>query len=102
MLSSHVEICQVPRRLALALTCLVFGVFLSEAVFRPLAHRIGRMYAGPPYPDPSSTVRKLSLGALAFGVVLLSLFVFLGSDAAREPRPSAAQSGCSAAIATAP
>ncbi|OGR56475.1 MAG: hypothetical protein A2X36_11180 [Elusimicrobia bacterium GWA2_69_24] len=43
VLSSVVDIVEVPRRIALALTSLLFGLFLSEAVFSPMAARRRRL-----------------------------------------------------------
>lgn len=46
MLSDNVEFSELPRRTALALSALFYGIFLSKAILLPMSHRIKRS-SGP-------------------------------------------------------
>lgn len=67
LLSSVDDVTQIPRRLALALTGLFFGLFLSEVILAPY-EPAGRSGGGDPEP-------KALLGSAGLGLAML-LFTF--------------------------
>lgn len=83
LLSSVEDVSQVPRRFALALTSLLFGLLLSEAVFSPMAAR--RRRAGPEAGGTRGEQPgggRISAGTIGLLCVLLCLFVVLYALAA--------------------
>jgi hypothetical protein len=90
MLASVNDVMMVPRRMALALTCLLFGLLLSEAILRPMAHRLGRSSGAAPASKGSSGMggRRLFLAALGLGTAFSSLFAVLYAMQAALCSPS--------------
>ena len=78
MMSSIEEVSMIPRRTALALTSLLFGLFLSEAVFSPMAARRRRLEGGregSSGDDPGAG--RLSAGIIGLFSGLMGLFMTL-------------------------
>lgn len=78
LLASVDDVANVPRRMALALTCLFFGLFFSEVVFAPIAARMRRRE--PPddsAPRVGSGHGRLFRGLFGLTMVLLCFFVLL-------------------------
>lgn len=79
MLASIDDVAAVPRRLALALTGVFYGLLLSEAFFVPLARRVRGPDLTLRFPAPGGGRRRLLVGLGSGGGALLSLFVILYS-----------------------
>jgi flagellar motor component MotA len=77
MLSSIDDVSAVPRRMALALTAMFYGLTLSEAFFIPLARRVRGPDLTLRLPPPGGGQRRLVVGLGAAGGTLLSFFVLL-------------------------
>lgn len=77
MLTSIDDVSAVPRRMALALTALFYGLTLSEAFFIPLSRRVRGPDLTLKLPPPSGGQRRLIVGLGAGGGTLLSFFVLL-------------------------
>lgn len=73
LLSSVDDVAAIPRRLALALTSGVFGLFLSEFVLAPMARRCRGAARGP----SDDEAPRQALGASAVGLGVLALFAIL-------------------------
>jgi len=93
MLSSIDDVSAVPRRMALALTALFYGLTLSEAFFAPLARRVRGPDLTLRLPSPGVGQRRLLVGlgsagsaVLSFFVILYSLSAALAKDARKDVR----------------
>jgi len=72
LLSSIEDVAAVPRRLALALTCLFFGLFFAEVVFSPMAARLRGSGAGA-----AASPRRIWAGIVGVLMVLCCFLVIL-------------------------
>lgn len=79
MLSSIDDISAVPRRMALSLTAIFYGLMLSEAFFVPLARRVRGPDLTLKLPFPGGGQRRLLIGLGSAGSAVLSFFVILYS-----------------------
>lgn len=79
MLASIDDVSAVPRRMALALTAMFYGLMLSEAFFVPLARRVRGPDLTLRLPGPGGGQRRMSVALGAAGSALLSFFVILYS-----------------------
>lgn len=77
MLSSIADVSAVPRRMALALSALFYGLLLSEAFFVPLARRVRGPDLTLRLPPPGGGPRRMLVALGAGGGAVLSFFVFL-------------------------
>lgn len=73
LLSSVDDVSAIPRRLALALTSGLFGLFLAEFVLAPMARRCRGPASGP----SGDATHRQALGGSAVGLGVLALFVIL-------------------------
>lgn len=89
MLSSIDDISAVPRRLALAMDALFFGLVLSEGFFAPLSRRAGRA-ASPEPQSPGSSLSKARIrtGISGLMILLMGTFVILYALSAALPQAS--------------
>lgn len=79
MLTSIDDISAVPRRMALSLTAIFYGLMLSEAFFVPLARRVRSPDLTLKLPSPGGGKRRLLVGLGSVGSAVLSFFVILYS-----------------------
>lgn len=77
MLGSIDDVSSVPRRLALALVALFYGLMLSEAFFAPLARRVRGPDLSLRLPAPGGGARRLMVGLGSGGSALLGFVVIL-------------------------
>lgn len=77
LLSSVEDLAAVPRRMALALTALFYGLALSEAFFIPLSRRVRGPDLTLRLPPPGGGRRRMAVAAGAAGSAVLGLFVVL-------------------------
>lgn len=73
LLSSVSDVTEIPRRLALAMSSGVFGLFLSEFVLAPMARRC----AGAPRGPADEALARHSMAAAGLGAAGLTLFAIL-------------------------
>ena len=76
MLSAIEDVAQIPRRMALTLTAVFYGLLLSELVFMPLARRVRKDGITLSLPGPTGS-RRFLVGLGAGGSALLGLFAML-------------------------
>lgn len=79
MLASIEDVSFVPRRMALSLTGVFYGLLLSEAFFVPLSRRVRGPDLSLRLPPPGGSQRRLLVGLGSGGSALLSIFVILHS-----------------------
>ena len=76
MLSSIEDVSAVPRRMALSLTAVFYGLLLSEVVFMPSARRVRQEGITLTLPSPTGS-RRFLIGLGTGGSALLGLFAML-------------------------
>ncbi len=77
MLGSIDDVSAVPRRMALALVAMFYGLMLSEAFFVPLARRVRGPDLSLRLPSPGGGARRMIVGLGSSGSATLSFFVVL-------------------------
>lgn len=77
MLTSIDDVSSVPRRMALALVAMFYGLMLSEAFFVPLGRRVRGPDLSLRLPSPGGGQRRFLGGMGASGGSMLSFFVVL-------------------------
>lgn len=77
MLSSIDDVSAVPRRMALSLSAIFYGLVLSEAFFAPLARRVRGPDLTLRIPSPGGGQRRLLVGLGSAGSAALSFFIIL-------------------------
>ena len=85
MLASIEDVSAIPRRMALAMTAIFYGLVLSEAFFVPLSRRVRGPDLCLRIPSPGGGQRRLLIGLGSGGSAVLSLFVILYALSARLP-----------------
>ncbi|TPW19877.1 MAG: hypothetical protein FD126_2247 [Elusimicrobia bacterium] len=90
MLSSLDDISAVPRRMALSLVAMFYGLMLSEAFFAPLARRVRGPDLTLRIPPPGGGQRRMMMAMGSVGSSVLTLFVILyalSAAVAKDLRP---------------
>ncbi len=78
MLNTIEDVREVPRRMALALTSLFYGLLLSEVIFVPLKRNVEKLDSGISKPDSQDRNRVL-MGMSVFLILLTCFFTIMYS-----------------------
>lgn len=84
MLSSIDDVSSIPRRFALSLVAMFYGLLLSESFFAPLARRVRGPDLTLKLPSPGGQ-RRLLVGLGSVGSAFLSFFLVLYALSAGRP-----------------